>query len=654
MTQPPVPGSGIGVSELRELLLASERSRELAEGSLTQARAVLTGLEIVATARDENELFSGIVEVVGELVPFDDAAVIIDRGEGRTIGVVAATNAELQLQELVPGAFLNRVMSGKPAIVTNLALVPEWSPVTAAHPDLLEPADSVEATGSAGSALFVPLRAKELRAAFVCLADGAASYTSHHLEVLQYLAPLAGQALQRYHDMNELGSLIDRLEYLAHHDGLTGLGNRSMFSAKLDQAAGRLESDGEPIALVHIDLDEFKMVNDNFGHQVGDTLLKEVANRISLATREVDAVVRLGGDEFAVLASGDTVDWIEAITKRILDSINQPLEIEGHIIRPNASAGICVCPRDEGDPTSLLSSADLALYDAKMAGGGRHSVFSTSLRDGRDRERAVEADVRRALAERELVLWYQPIVAAIDGDASNPIALEALIRWQHPERGLIPPVEFLPIATRSNLIIEIDEYVLERALDDLEPWLRGDSARRICLNLSAKQLLVADYGKQIQAALGQRGIRSSSLELELSEEIVARRTLDTMIENLGMLRDLGVGLAFDDFGTGYSSVLQLRRFPGHRLKIDRQFVDSMCDNSADLAVVRGMIDMAHGLDLTVVAEGIENEAQRLALVKLGCDEVQGYHLARPGPLDQILSPALLAGEVVTSALSPST
>ncbi len=640
MTQEPIPNSGIGVSELRELLLASERSRELAEGSLTQARAVLTGLEIVATARDENELFSGIVEVVGELVPFDDAAVIVDQGDDKAIGVVATTNPELPLQRLKSGTFVSRVMSGKPAIVTNLALVPEWAPVAAAYADQ---------DVSAASALFVPLRAKELSAAFVCLADDAAAYTAHHLEVLQYLAPLAGQALQRYRDMNELGSLIDRLEYLAHHDGLTGLGNRSMFALKLDKAIVGLEENGAPIALIHIDLDEFKMVNDNFGHEVGDNLLTAVANRISLATREADAVVRLGGDEFAVLVSGEAVAWIEAISKRILDSINQPLEIGGHIIRPNASAGICVCPRDESDPHSLLTSADLALYDAKAAGGGRHSSFRPSLRDGRDHERAVEADVRRALAAGELVLWYQPIVAAADGDASNPGALEALIRWQHPERGLIPPFEFLPIANRSNLIVEIDEYVLDRALDDLEDWLRGDMSRRICLNLSAKQLLVADYGKQIQAALGQRGIRPSSLELELSEEIVARRTLDTMIENLGMLRDLGVGLAFDDFGTGYSSVLQLRRFPGHRLKIDRQFVDSMCDDPADLAVVRGMIDMAHGLDLTVVAEGIENEDQRLTLVKLDCDEIQGYHLARPAPLDQVLSPALLAGEFIEPA-----
>ncbi len=638
MTPEPVPNDGIGISELRELLLASERSRQLAEGSLTQARAVLTGLEIVATARDENELFSGIVDVVGELVPFDDAAVIIDRGEGERIGVVASTNPELPLQRLEPGSFLRRVLSGKSAIVTNLAMVPEWASVT----DAL---DSGPLASPASSALFVPLRANDLRAAFVCLAADTAAYTNHHLEVLEYLAPLAGQALQRYHDMNELGSLIDRLEYLAHHDGLTGLGNRSLFNTKLAEVVKQMEEMGDPIALVHIDLDEFKMVNDNFGHLVGDELLVQVAERISKATRDADAVIRLGGDEFAVLFSGQRIEWIEAVTTRILDSINQPLEIDGHVIRPNASAGICVCPQDEDNPANLLSSADLALYDAKMAGGGRHASFTTSLRDGRDRERAVEADVRRALAAGELVLWYQPIVAAVDGDASNPVALEALVRWQHPERGLVPPIEFLPIANRSNLIIEIDEYVLDRALDDLELWLRGDLSRRIALNLSAKQLLVADYGRQIQAAIGQRGIRPSSLELELSEEIVARRTLDTMIENLGVLRDLGVGLAFDDFGTGYSSVLQLRRFPGHRLKIDRQFVDSMCDNPADLAVVRGMIDMAHGLDLTVVAEGIENEQQLLALIELGCDEIQGYHLARPGPLEEILAPELLTGNV---------
>ncbi len=637
MTSAPVPGDGIGISELRELLLASERGRELAEGSLTKARAVLTGLEIVATARNENELFSGIVDVIGELVPFDDAAVIIDQGEDEAIGVVAATNPSLPLQRLRPDGFARRVMSGKPAIVTDLALVPEWAPVAAATVGL-------EETPSA--ALFVPLRAKELRAAFVCLANRSGAYTPHHLEVLQYLGPLAGQALQRYRDMNELGSLIDRLEHLAHHDGLTGLGNRSLFGQKLDEAVAAMEATGAPIGLIQIDLDEFKMVNDNFGHHAGDILLKEVSQRILQMTRDADAVVRLGGDEFAILVSGAGVDRIEAIARRVLDNINQPLTIDGHVVRPNASAGVCVCPRDEVDPGNLLTSADLALYDAKLAGGGRQAPFTNSLRDGRNQERALEAELRRALAAEELVLWYQPIMAATAGDAADPMALEALVRWQHPERGTLAPVEFLPVANRSNLIIEIDEYVLNRALGEVGDWLRADPARRICLNLSAKQLLVADYGHRVQLALRRWGLRPSSLELELSEEIVARRTLDTTIENLGLLRDLGVGLAFDDFGTGYSSVLQLRRFPGHRLKIDRHFVASMFSDSADLAIVRSMIDMAHGLGLTVVAEGVESERQRTTLVEMGCDEIQGFHLARPAPLDQLQCAEALSGAAV--------
>jgi diguanylate cyclase (GGDEF)-like protein len=420
-----------------------------------------------------------------------------------------------------------------------------------------------------------------------------------------------------------------------------------LFSQRLDAAIARAKLTGDSVGIIHLDLDDFKIVNDTMGHAAGDGLLETVSNRLRNMLREIDSVARIGGDEFAVvLADLRSPDEAREVAERLLTAVIAPFRLHDQIIRPGVSIGVATYPADGLTPEQILSCADIALYEAKAAGRGRVSSFRTGLRVELEAQNAIERDLRRGLACGELRVLYQPILRADDRTTAG---LEALVRWQHPERGLLAPAAFLDVAERSDLICELGHRVLQQSLAETADWLRARPGRRVAVNVAARQLLVPSFADDVIGLLRRHDLPMQALELELSEEIVARRTVNSAVDTLRQLDSLGVELAFDDFGTGYSSMFQLRSFPGQRLKIDRSFVDRMLVDETDSAVVRGMIDLAHGLRLRVVAEGVETPDQAEALTAYGCDELQGFYFGRPAPLGRWLATAAAGGGCEASA-----
>ncbi len=621
-----VDGSNPDMSNevLREALVTAERLRVQESLARQEAQALLSGLQVLTEANSVETMFSGILAVIGEVIPFTEAAVLVEDPSGETLGVVATNHARPPNSIIHPKDLLHRVLKGEPTIVMDLLQVPEWNQLPFDHQK------------GRRSAVLLPIETPRTRAIFVCLDDRVGSYTRHHLELLTYFTPLAAQALQRADELAAMDSLITRLEHLALHDPLTGLANRSLFNDRLRKEVEASEMLGLPMAVINIDLDDFKVINDTMGHEVGDRLLIETSRRLQHVIRTSDLVCRLGGDEFAIIMSriGSEEDLLRVGKKLVLE-LGKPLEVDGQIVRPSASVGSAFVGKPEHSIAVILKHADVALYDAKASGGGTHRLFSSEMRAELDRTQSVESELRRAVDNDELVLHYQPIVCS---GSDHVVALEALVRWNHPTRGLVPPGDFIPIAERSSLIQHLGLWVLDRAVSDCAEWLTDGPRRRIAVNVAGRQVLAPDFATEVLSILERHGVAPNHLELELSEEIVVKRTAEVMLDNLHHLQRAGIELSFDDFGTGYSSIHHLRRFPGQRLKIDRGFVARMLEDRANAAVVRSIVDLAHGLDLKVVAEGVETAAQQQFLVDLGCDELQGFFFSMPLPLDEVASP----------------
>ncbi len=419
----------------------------------------------------------------------------------------------------------------------------------------------------------------------------------------------------------------------ALHDGLTGLPNRGLFLQRVDEAlaqvrAKRKASRGrsrDTIAVLFVDLDRFKKINDTLGHAAGDALLKEVAARFSGCLRPEDTLARLGGDEFTILLpdiGGATS--ASNVAKMLLRTLSRPVLLGGKELHIGASIGISTFPKDGEDAQTLLKNADIAMYEAKNGGGYQNYLRSLS---ANGYERLVEeSDLRRAIDKGELSLCYQP---QIDLATGTVLGVEALARWRHPERGQIPPAHFIALAEQADLIGPLGEWVLRRACEDAALWRReGNSNLRVAVNLSARQLAYPRLAETVAGILRDTGLPGAGLDLELTETSLAAGGESTP-HVLSELRDLGIRLFVDDFGTGYSSLAYLRRFSMDALKIDRSFVAGLGQDTPDQALVRAVIEMANALDLLVVAEGVETRAQRDCLRALGCDMVQGYLFSRP-------------------------
>lgn len=420
---------------------------------------------------------------------------------------------------------------------------------------------------------------------------------------------------------------------LARFDSLTGLANRSMFLQELDRVLASARASDRSFAVLFIDLDRFKSINDTLGHDAGDDLLKVMAGRLSGLLRGADMVARLGGDEFVVLVDGCAEPAaLSKVASRVLNVLCEPMRVCERNVQVSGSVGISIYPADGADAASLLKSADTAMYQAKARGKNNFQFFTPQLALRAAQHFALEGDLRQALARGELRLYYQPKFEISSGLICG---MEALIRWQHPQRGMLAPGEFIELAEESGLIVPMGRWVMEEACRQLRQWREdGLDPPRCAINLSVRQFSSDTLVEDIRAALAVSALESGVIEVEITESLLMSDP-ERALRALRALHDMGVRIAIDDFGTGYSSLAYLKRFPAHTLKIDRSFVKGLPDDRDDGAITQAVIAMAHSLSMQVVAEGVENEAQLNYLRRLGCDQAQGYLLGRPIPAHEL-------------------
>jgi diguanylate cyclase (GGDEF)-like protein len=420
-----------------------------------------------------------------------------------------------------------------------------------------------------------------------------------------------------------------RSQYLAYHDSLTGLGNRLLFKEQLEEALREVAVTPHPLAVLFLDLDGFKAVNDTLGHSIGDLLLKSVAAKLRDILPRTDRIARLGGDEFAILqmSAAQPASSI-ALAEMIIEIIGQPCSVDGHDVTVGASVGIAIAHPGDMNTENFLKSADLAMYSAKSEGRGTYRMFDPEMDAVVQTRRQLERDMRTALAQDGFRLYYQPLVNL---QTKRVTAFEALMRWEHSERGSVPPSEFIPVAEEMGLIVQLGEWALRQACAEAMEWPDG-----ICIsvNLSPLQFSKGNLVSTVVSALASSGLPASRLELEITESVLLEKS-ERNIAILNQLRDLGVRISMDDFGTGYSSIGYLRSFQFDKIKIDQSFVRDLLVDEGSLAIVRAIAGLGVSFGMTTTAEGVETEEQMRCLNLEGCIEVQGYLYSRPVPAHEI-------------------
>ncbi len=512
---------------------------------------------------------------------------------------VDGSEVEAEVQRMRPDVILMDalmpVMDGFTACA-RLQDSPEWRQIPVLMITALEDSASIERAFAAGASDYIP---KPI-----------------HLAVVN----------QRVRRLVDATRAERHVRHLAYNDSLTGLPNRTLFNEHLIRCIERATPAAKSLALLYLDLDRFKFVNDTLGHETGDKLLKSVSERIRGCVRASDCVARLGGDEFAIVIDElPNVGVASSTAQKICHAITAPFEIDGHDLVVSASIGIAIFPTNGIDSSTLLRHADTAMYRAKKKSSG-FQFFEENMEASASEHLRFEGALRRALERNEIVVFFQPIATA--GDC-RIVGMEALARWRHPSRGLVSPLEFIPLAEETGLIIPIGEAVLRAACLQLKKWHdSGANHLYVTVNLSGLQLQQVNFIDTLRAALRDTGVDPRCLTLEITESMLMVHAEETLLL-LRALKATGVELAIDDFGTGYSSLAYLRRFPVDVLKIDRAFTRDMTKNVDDASIVSGIISLAHNLRLKVVAEGVETEEQRSYLSTLQCDCIQGYLLSEP-------------------------
>lgn len=460
--------------------------------------------------------------------------------------------------------------------------------------------------------------------------DGSSQLVQASVSVVRDGGGFPTHYVMVFNDISKARADAERIAFLAYHDSLTGLANRAAFTEAIRGAVARSERDQTCLAVLYLDLDAFKPVNDSLGHAIGDELLQQVGARLSTGVRKADVVARLGGDEFAILLEGvgGSPECV-ALADKLLALLAKPYRVGAHELFIAASIGISLSAA-ESDEETLLRNADLAMYEAKHNGKGRYHVFSHNLDAKARRSLALTNQLHLALERGELSLHYQPKVSTRD---MRIVAFEALMRWTNAEMGPISPAEFIPVAEQSGLIDRMGDWALRVACAQARQWVEKAPDLIVCVNVSARQLRTPDFTQRLAEILAEAGLHPGSLELEITESVMISEP-EQAIEVLLRIRDMGVGVALDDFGTGFSSLSYLKQLPVKFIKIDRSFIRELPDNAEDALLVRGILALAKTLDIGTVAEGVETEEQRVLLRQAGCELAQGYLFARPLPAEE--------------------
>jgi diguanylate cyclase (GGDEF)-like protein len=568
-----------------------------------------------------------LVERIVEVLPITAAGLTLISPTTTPRYVAASNDSALrfeQLQtELGDGPCMSAYLTGKPVAVADLASDEHFTTFAAL------------AVKAGLAAVFAfPLHQGDLTLGALDLyRDVPGALDDADMAAAQVLADVAAAYIVNAHARADLQDSSVRSRHRATHDALTGLPNRVLFLERLDHALLRSGRSGKKVAILFADLDRFKAVNDRHGHQIGDDLLKGVTERMTGLLRPDDTLGRLSGDEFVILCEDlDEESQAELIALRIISALELPFELAGVHVEMSASVGIAFAGNGDQVPEHLLHDADKAMYQVKRKGGAHHQVIDLREQHLAEDRASLQRDLRGALQRQELRVEYQPIVSTDDGRVDG---IEALLRWDHPTRGPIPPTTVVPLAEQSGLIGEIGRWVLAQACADRDRWAgQVNNDLGVAVNVSAHQLMAPNFVAMVAAALASSNTIAENLTLEITESVFVQDAVRALIV-LTELKQLGVKLALDDFGTGYSSLSYLKMFPIDIVKIDRGFVEDVTRDRSSHAIVSAVIDLAHALDIVVVSEGVENARQREEIAALGSESCQGFYFARPMSADNL-------------------
>jgi diguanylate cyclase (GGDEF)-like protein len=579
------------------------------------------------------DILDHLVERIVDVLPVTGAGVML-MGAGNDLPFVAASNEAIQAietlqNELGEGPCLEAYRSGQAVAVPDLSEDDRF-------------ADFSERARDAGlAAVFTfPMSLNGSRFGALDLYRDTSGELNHaDMSSAQVLADVAAVYIHNARGRADAVDTLDLLRQRSLYDPLTGLPNRTLLKERIEHAVARARRFDEVVAVLYVDLDHFKAVNDQYGHHVGDQVLVAVANRLGRVLRSSDTLCRLSGDEFVIVCEGvEEPDFAERVAQRVTDALSPVFEFNALTLEVSASVGIAFTGPGTEFPDSLLRDADFATYEAKRDSAGQDRAFDPATRSAADRRGQLVRDLSDALERSQFQLAYQPVVDVRRGDL---VGVEALLRWQHPTRGWVKPEEILGVAERTGLILEIGAWVIGQACTDLKRWQEryGRAIPKVAINVSPYQVMAPDFHASVERALRRTGVDPASVCLEVTENAFLEdgpRALTV----LKSVKDLGVSLVLDDFGTGYSSLNYLRRFPFDVIKIDRSFIGGLAADDGTYEIVAAIIDLAHGLKLDVVAEGIETQQQLSQVTSLGADQAQGFHICRPIIGDQV-EPRLL-------------